>query len=190
MLCESLELNENVAGFEEGLTLEPYMHKMKLEKWQISRAKGVVAYVIHDLNQKSQPGNTQIFTPQLEPIMELFRLLSYEWNKKLTRLNLARDHMTAVTEINSVEGWFHGLAPFCLSSMRKYLAIYKQGKLSLNNLEGFRQQLFDDITEYYSQLPAHLSQLETYEEHAKALDYINSAELAEEDEYWMGRIPA
>ncbi|WP_162834307.1 B12-binding domain-containing radical SAM protein [Amycolatopsis circi] len=145
-------------------------------------------YVGHDLRQKEQPAGAQIFSSELEPLMELYRLLSYEWNKKLVRLNLARDTAEAADRA-AINAWFAGLTTFCLAVQRRCLDLFEAGRIDLDNLASHRDRLFAEVSDYYSGLPAPLRDLETYAEHAVSMDYTTEAELAEEDEYWMRAIP-
>ncbi|GAA4856157.1 B12-binding domain-containing radical SAM protein [Saccharopolyspora rosea] len=155
----------------------------------VSRTLSDKTYMIHDLRQKEQPISETVFDANLEPLMEIYRLLSYEWSKKLVKLNLHRDHATA-DERPALDRWFHGLTPFCLRVMREYLDRFESGELTLDTLPAAREELYQKIFRYYSDLPASHRHLETYEDHASAMDYSGQSARVEDDEYWLDAIPA
>lgn len=148
-------------------------------------------YVSVDLEQKKQPSlSTVIFDAKLEPVMEAYRLLSYEWNKKLVRLSLARDS-AGPTDREKIESWFEDLYNYCLDEQELALTAYECGALSLDTLPEYSEDLFHRIAAYHHEhLPAHLAALETYAEHASAIEYAEDTELLEHDEYWHDVIPA
>lgn len=146
-------------------------------------------YIRHDLRQKEQPEEAEIFNASLEALMEIYRLLSYEWSKKLTRLNISQDYLEG-TDLDKVHSWFDGLCRFCLDTMQRYLAYFESGLLTLDTLSTYNKRLFEDIAHYYERLPEDLQQLETYDSHASTMDYVNDSEKVEEDEYWLENIPA
>ncbi|MGY0427243.1 MAG: hypothetical protein ACWIPI_10530 [Polaribacter sp.] len=73
--------------------------------------------------------------------------------------------------------------------MKKHLKYFKEKKLSLDTLEFYREELFEDISNFYKILPKKYQALETYESHAKTMDYVDASEKVEEDEYWLDNIP-
>ncbi len=146
-------------------------------------------YVGHDLSQKSQPAGAQIFNAELEPLMELFRLLSYEWSKKLVRLNIARDTATDAAR-EAINAWVEGLTHFCLRVQRTYLDLFESGHITLDTLPAFRERLFSEIVSFHSVLPEGLRELETYDSHARPMDYAAQSSLTEAEEYWYDTIPA
>lgn len=146
-------------------------------------------YIGHDLAQKEQPFGAQIFDAALEPLMELYRLLAYEWSKKLVELNLARDFAT-MEERAQIGSWFAGLGKFCATEMRRWLDLFRQGRVTLDNLDLMREELFLAVRDYYDVLPLRLRELVTYAGHASSIDYQSSSERLEDDEYWLLSIPA
>jgi radical SAM superfamily enzyme YgiQ (UPF0313 family) len=145
-------------------------------------------YIAQDLKQKEQPEEAEIFNVELEALMEIYRLLSYEWNKKLIQINIARD-IEDKENIKKINKWFHELSFFCLDIMKKHLNYLKEEKLSLDSLAFYREELFEDISNFYKILPKKYQALETYESHAKTMDYVDASEKVEEDEYWLDNIP-
>ena len=146
-------------------------------------------YIGHDLAQKEQPFGAQIFDATLEPLMEIYRLLAYEWSRKLVELNLARDFATG-DERAQIGAWFAGLGKFCASEMRRWLDLLRLGRVTLDNLDFMREELFLAVRDYYDVLPLRHRDLATYEGHARSIDYQSSSERLEDDEYWLQSIPA
>ncbi|MFA0964042.1 radical SAM protein [Roseivirga sp. BDSF3-8] len=146
-------------------------------------------YVLHDLKQKEQPEDAEVFSAELEALMEIYRLLAYEWNKKLTKLNYSRDK-SSTEELNQINDWFEGLSGFCLKIMKKYLYAFKANELNLDSLAFHSEKLFEEIADYYKVLPSHLQELETYTSHASTMSYSAQSERVEDDEYWLNNIPA
>jgi hypothetical protein len=148
-------------------------------------------YVHVDLKQKEQPSSAQIFNVELEPLMEIYRLLSYEWSKKVTNLNIARDSVADPASHSAIAAWFQGLPTFCSGTMRDFLNRFERGELTLETLPAQAEDLFASISDYYARfLPPPLAFLETYDSHARKIAYETDSTLVEEDEYWVESIPA
>jgi hypothetical protein len=148
-------------------------------------------YVHVDLKQKEQPSGAQIFNVHLEPLMEIYRLLSYEWSKKVTNLNIARDGVADAAARSAIAAWFEGLPGFCSRTMRDFLDRFERGDLTLETLPDQAEDLFTEIANYYSRrLPNSLASLETYQSHAAKIAYDTGVKRVEEDEYWLESIPA
>ncbi len=160
-------------------------------KNQAKQALSSNTYVIQDLVQKEQVGNSQVFDADLEPLMEIYRLLSYEWNKKLTYLNLATDHYAKESEeVQKIDEWFEKLPGFCLKQMKENLDYFESGQLTIDSIPHYREKLFNDVRTFYKNLPSEMQDLVTYDTHASELNYAGNIVQVEQDEYWKGAIPA
>ena len=147
-------------------------------------------YVYHDLNQKEQPFIPEVFNADLEPLMEIYRLLSYEWNKKMVDLNYKKDLLSG-SESDAVKKWFAALPHFCIEQMELFLNLFRSGKLTLDSLENHSDLLFSNIRNYYSSyLPEYLCHLNSYSDHAQQLEYASTVQKEEMSEYWLDLIPA
>jgi hypothetical protein len=171
----------------------PYFTFSFESDWKGNVNSGVLSgrtYIGTDVAMKSQPAALGVcFNPKLEPLVELCRLLTYEWSKKATQLNHARDGASSEVR-NAIEAWFTGLGDFCIEVMEALLQEYDSAQLSLDNLLCRREQLFEDIQTYYvNHLPVSLRALSTYSDHASQMSYAENSELVEEDEYWEKQIP-
>ncbi|MFO1151163.1 MAG: radical SAM protein [Alsobacter sp.] len=145
-------------------------------------------YVGWDVKMKAPAVAGVVFDPTLEPLMEIFRLLAYEWSRKVVDLNLARDAASA-DDRKAIEAWYAGLALFCAQTMLGMLDRFDEGLLTLDTLPNARDELFCKISKSYEILPQGLRQLATYSDHAAGLSYREGSELLEMDEYWLGQIP-
>lgn len=146
-------------------------------------------YVALDLAIKAPNAVGAVFDPVLEPLMECYRLLTYEWSAKVTALNLARDVATP-EEHSCIETWFQALPLFCLRVMRRFLNEAKMGRLTLDSLNAYRDQLYDLVGAFYcAVLPTQLATCLTYEKHGRLLDYTHPIYLLEPEEYWEDAIP-
>ncbi len=145
-------------------------------------------YVDWDVRMKAPAAQGAVFDTGLEPLMELYRLLAYEWSKKVVSLNLARDSCVS-SELESVERWFAGLGLFCVRAMIDLLDDFERGRLGVRSIATARDKLFARIEAYYSSLPPRLRPPATFASHAGALDYATDIALLEEDEYWLAQIP-
>ncbi|MGE3914413.1 MAG: radical SAM protein [Hyphomicrobiaceae bacterium] len=145
-------------------------------------------YIGWDVRMKAPAATGAVFDTGLEPLMEVYRLLAYEWSKKVVSLNLARDDATEV-EREAIESWFRGLGLFCVETMLAFLDDFERGRLGIASLESARERLFRRIEGHYRLLPARLAAPATFATHAGALDYAAGVGLVEEDEYWAAQIP-
>lgn len=145
-------------------------------------------YVHWDVQMKSPRPSGVRFDPALEPLMEIYRLLAYEWSRKVVELSLARDD--ADIEVRrKIEVWFSGLGAFCARTMLKFLGDFEAQRLDANSLPDARARLFSAIADYYSCLPSDLAGFSTFDEHATLLEYGSNSQRLEDDEYWLKQIP-
>jgi len=158
--------------------------------WSVQKTQTLSSqtYIAWDVLMKTQPMSGACFDVSLEPLMEIYRLLAYEWGRKTTQLNLARDG-AGEADIAAIESWFSSLGKFCLQIMYYFLELFENGHLKLENLGEARDELFEMIQKYHNQLPPHLKNLETYDAHAGQLEYGKEVSQLEGDEYWENQIP-
>ncbi len=145
-------------------------------------------YVDWDVRMKTPATGGAVFDPAFEPLMEIYRLLAYEWSKKVILLNIAREEATDV-ERGQIETWFRGLGAFCARTMLEFLAEFDAAKLTFATLEPARAKLFARIESYYGCLPERWRTPVTFTGHARDLNYSAAVALVEEDEYWSEQIP-
>lgn len=153
-----------------------------------TRALSQQTYVDWDVRMKSPAMGGAVFDEGLEPLMEIFRLLAYEWSKKVVLLNLARDS-ASLEEKAAIEAWFQGLGAFCARTMLGFLNDFARGSLGFAALATGRDRLFRSVADYYRILPPHLREPVTLEAHASAFSYGQHVDLVEVDEYWAKQIP-
>lgn len=133
-----------------------------------------------------QKSDQACFDNRFEPLIEMYRLLQYEWVVKKCELirekvNADEDTRAAITQ------WFSGLGMFCIRVMRHYLRVFEQGELSLQSIrEKHRDELFDFFREYNISLPEALQDMST-QEHAMTLDYESKYDMS--DHGWDTIIP-
>jgi hypothetical protein len=147
-----------------------------------------VSYIEIDLRQKEQLHPIPLFDTRLEPLIEVFRLLSYEWSKKMTELSSLADD--GAYSYGPIQRWFTDLAPFCLSTMRDFLDLFEKGELTRETLPSARDNLFERIGEFYTLLPSNLADFATFKDHASQLKYAGSPKRLEPHEYWDDVIPS
>ncbi len=147
-----------------------------------------ITYVKADLLQKSQPQDSfPIFNAYFEPLIEIYRLLAYEWSKKVVSISKYRESADALGTV-LIELWFSSLAQFCLLVMDKYLKKFKRGELSFETLAFHRDELFLTIQSFYQGLPEECRSLATYDEHASQITYCSDVPILENHEYWSIQI--
>jgi hypothetical protein len=147
-----------------------------------------LTYVKMDLLQKAQPrGGLPVFDAQLEPLIEIYRLLAYEWAKKVVELSKHRE-TAAPGALPAIEAWFTALPEFCLLTMERFLGKFRKGELRADNLSVHRDELFAIIDLFYGGLPGECRQLATYDDHASQITYCDSVRQLESEEYWVGQI--
>lgn len=126
-----------------------------------------------------------IFPTTMEPLIELYRMLQYEWVVK--KCELLRAKVSASHEDqNKITCWFDQLGKFCINIMMEYLTKFEQGEIRFDNLKTFKEDLFQQYSRFYQVLPNTLQSLSTYE-HAKTLDYKTDVAMA--DHGWDKIIP-
>lgn len=142
-------------------------------------------YVSRDLGQEVQTlGLRTAYDADLEPYIELMRLLSYEYNQKKYDLSDLRHHT-----LEDLLPWDHALGPFCVTQMGRFLDRFEAGELTLDTLVTAREDLFAAIGEIYELLPEGHRGFATYEQHAARLNYQVPAPLLEPEQYWTETIP-
>jgi hypothetical protein len=147
-----------------------------------------LTYVKADLLQKVQPqGSHPVFDPNLEPLIEIYRLLAYEWSKKVVEVRKFRESATD-PERASIESWFIALPEFCLLIMDRFLHQFRRDQLTFETLARNRDELFCAIKLFYSGLPPACRSLATYDDHASHLTYTAPVSLLEHSEYWCEQI--
>ncbi|MDX2159579.1 MAG: hypothetical protein SFW09_23995 [Hyphomicrobiaceae bacterium] len=152
------------------------------------RRLGTATYVGWDVRIKAPPTDGVAFDPTLEPLMEIYRLLAYEWSRKVVDLSLVRDAATDGERLH-IERWFAGLGAFCADTMLQFLDLFERGALTQSTLPEAREQLFQSVSDYYRELPARLGDPATLECHAARIGYQGVVERVENDEYWTTQIP-
>lgn len=145
-------------------------------------------YVGWDLKMKSPAASGASFDPRFEPLAELYRLMTYEWSKKLILLNVAMDE-SGQEDIQKILNWTEKLPVFCIQQMKFLLDQFACKKVSIGNLTEWSAYLFCEFESFNRILPAHLAGLETMDDHASKISYHSQAQRVEEDEYWDDLIP-
>lgn len=169
----------------------PYFSFSFESNWRESPVRTLTkrTYVHLDVEMKSPIAHGTCFPTELEPLMELYRLLNYEWSKKITTLNRNRFDV-GNAERQRIENWISGLCVFCADLMLNLLDRFECGKLTFADIPNESEYVFAQMRSYNQSLPTGLDRLETYSEHASAIDYAQGARLLEPDEYWNDVIPA
>lgn len=126
------------------------------------------------------------FPIDMEPLIEIYRLLQYEWVVKKNTL-LRNKHHAQPEELHKINLWLDGLGKFCIRIMRYYLDQFEQGKLTFDTMKPAIENLFKEYIEFNKILPDGLNDLEVYEDHAQYLSY--EKPLPAEDHGWDQRIP-
>lgn len=126
------------------------------------------------------------FPTDMEPLIEVFRLLEYEWVVK--KCGLIRAKQSGDLDVKSkINEWFSSLGLFCIDIMDSYINIYEAGKLNFSQLFKAKEDIFEKYRTYNSILPKELQSLATYDAHAKGIDYSQNLDL--EDHGWDDVIP-
>lgn len=186
----NLEVLETLWGQGDKFLGMPYFSFSFESNWRPRGTKKLSGrtYVGWDLAMKQPASTGATFESELEPLAELYRLLTYEWSKKLVELNLATD-AAVDSEVAAIDEWTIKLPVFCIRTMRKLLDRHCARRITLDDLPAERSALFESICRFYEKLPTHLSRPATFETHAREIAYTNPSELLEEDEYWVEAIP-
>lgn len=125
------------------------------------------------------------FPTNLEPLIETYRILQYEWVVK--KCELIRAKLSCSNEDKEkINLWFNKLGLFCVKNMRYFLNEYDAGNLTFTNLKQKCEELFNNYKEFYQLLPANLQELATYD-HFLGLNYRD--EVAMVDHGWDEIIP-
>jgi hypothetical protein len=158
-------------------------------KEESGRSLSPRTYVALDLAVKTPAASGAVFNPKLEPLMEVYRLLAYEWSAKVTQLNAARAFANPSNRAR-IEAWFTALPFFCLEVMKHFLQVARDGELTLDTLNLARDSLYEVIKEFYREtLPVELRDCATYDAHGSRLNYLRPITLLEPKEYWNDVIP-
>lgn len=145
-----------------------------------------VTYLKPLLESRGQNHDKACFPVEMEPLIEIYRLLQYEWVVK--KCELIKFKKTAAAEdCEKIYAWFNKLGDFCLDVMEKYLHMFEEGKLSFQNLLDEKEALYQSYRDYYSMLPESCRGLSTYKSHAESIDYAQSLKM--EDHGWDEVIP-
>jgi hypothetical protein len=189
-MLHNLEALEALWGQGDKFLGMPYFSFSFESSWRprdMKRLSGRT-YVGWDLAMKHPATSGATFDPELEPLAELYRLLTYEWSKKLIELNLATD-TASNPELAAIDEWTIKLPVFCIRTMRTLLDRHCVRGITIDDLPEERGALFELICSFYDKLPTHLSRPATFEAHAREIAYTNPSELLEDDEYWVKAIP-
>lgn len=147
-----------------------------------------LTYIKPLLEARTQKNVQACFPTELEPLIEIYRLLQYEWVQKKCELIRVK-HTMGENDNDRINQWFDGLGKFCISIMIQFLNSFEQGLLNFNTLFEYKEMLFNYYKEYYTDtLPKTLQTFATYESHAKSINYQN--QLIMEDHGWDSIIPA
>jgi hypothetical protein len=146
-----------------------------------------LTYIQPLLEARTQLNSNQACFPvEMEPLIEIYRLLQYEWVVKKCELIKEKASIDAEGK-QAIENWFKDIGSFCLQEMLFYLDLFEAKKLTLNNLLHFKNELFEKYQCFYQKLPGYLRKLSTYDSHAKQIDYQQA--LLIEDHGWDNIIP-
>lgn len=131
---------------------------------------------------KSQPTMSVVFNPQLEPLMEIYRILHYEITKKISELNY---NLTEGEENFSI--WYDTVNIFCLNIMEIFLNDFSEKKLRLDNIKESTRKLYKLIEFFYEKsLPKNLNKLLTFNEFNENSLKVNMEYI---DHGWDNQIP-
>lgn len=145
-----------------------------------------LTYIKPLLEARGQNNSKALFPVELEPLIEIFRLLQYEWAVKKNELIRAK-HSSTEAEKNAIHNWFDNLGKFCIDMMEYYLDRFENGQVTFGTLLSEKEQLFQFYKDFYSTLPKRLQKLSTYDSHAASIDYQRT--LMMEDHGWDTIIP-
>lgn len=145
-----------------------------------------VTYLRPILHVRGQADASKVcFPAKLEPLIEIMRLLQYEWVVK--KCELLREKVTATpAEISMIDVWFDNLGFFCIKQMRYLIDQFESGHLIFETLKKFNHYLYETYQLYNLVLPKRLQTVLTYQ-HAKEIDYLKDVTL--EDHGWNEKIP-
>lgn len=139
------------------------------------------------LEARGQKDSSKVcFPSELEPLVEIYRILQYEWVVKKCELIKVKSEQTEQNQ-KKIRLWFNGLGLFCIEQMRFFLMAYESGELSFQTLKAQSEVLFNNYRAYYSTLPVELRALSTYE-HFSTIDYKKEQQIV--DHGWDEIIPS
>lgn len=156
--------------------------KDSLELFELSEN----TYLANLIESRGQADKATVcFPTQFETLIELFRILQYEWVVKKCELIRYKVYATAVQK-HAIKQWFSELGDFCLDMMSEIIERYEKNKISFASLPRERDILLQHFQEYYKMLPAEWQGIAT-QEHIDACDYSQVSEM--EDHGWDDIIP-
>lgn len=129
--------------------------------------------------------NSVCFSAALEPLIEIYRILQYEWVVKKCELIRAKA-MLAPSEQEQIALWFNKLGHFCIEVMSHFLDVFESGALTFKTLKEQSEVLFEQYRSFYQVLPNNLKELATYD-HFSSIDYDSALLMA--DHGWDNIIP-
>jgi hypothetical protein len=189
-LRQNLETLERLMTVKPRLLGLPHFNFTFESSWDEKRELRPLSnrtYMNVDVMMRSQQLDGACWDPKLEPLMEIYRLLKYEWSRKV--IDLTMERLTADDQEQAqIEDWFDGLGQFCIRVMRHYLDRFERGTLTFDGLHESSDELFEQIGDYNRRLPERMRAFVTRDRHAVRLDYAGTT-LVEEDQYWAGYIP-
>ena len=162
--------------------LEVMRHSQKNDKQKLSNntyikpilwARGQVNYDVAE------------FPVEMESLIEIYRMLQYEWVVKKNVLLRCKRNVSNVDQ-NKIAAWFSQLGKFCIENMREFLEHYEKKELTLANMKKYIKVLKENYTNFYKVLPEALQALETFD-HSENIDH--SKEILFEDHGWDKKIP-
>ncbi|MFP2961001.1 B12-binding domain-containing radical SAM protein [Myxococcus sp. 1LA] len=188
-LRENLDVLERLMSVKPRLLGLPHFSFTFESSWDETTLRPLSnkTYMGIDVMMRAQRVDGACFDARMEPLMEVYRLLKYEWTRKVTELTLERLSANDAEHVK-IESWFEGLGRFCLATMREYLERYEKGTLGFEELDEARQELFQKMGNYYQRLPERLRRFSTLDDHAGRIEY-DETRLVEKDEYWAAHIP-
>ena len=125
------------------------------------------------------------FPVNMEPLIEVFRILQYEWVVKKCELIREKAILPQIDK-DKINMWFNNLGMFCVDTMMHFVDIFEAGGLTFKTLKIQCEHLFDMYKEYHGILPVNLQFLATYD-HFAGLDYKKSVNM--DDHGWDQIIP-
>jgi len=188
-LKENLDVLERLMSVKPRLLGLPHFSFTFESSWDEDQLRPLSnkTYMGIDVMMRAQRVDGACFDARFEPLMEVYRLLKYEWSRKVTELTVER-FSADDNEHARIESWFEGLGRFCLQTMREYLDRFERGELVFETLDAARTELFRKIGDYYGRLPDRLQHFSTLDGHAGRIGY-DETRLVEVDEYWATHIP-
>lgn len=146
-----------------------------------------VTYIKPLLKSRGQAdSDPACFPTYMEPLIEIYRLLQYEWVVKKCELIKSKQTLDDKSK-EQINNWFNGLGLFCIKQMELYLDSFEANQLNFNSLLKEKGKLFDAYLNYNKLLPQGLRSLATYDGHAAQINYQDSLQM--ENHGWDAVIP-